>query len=267
MIELPNGNVILFDEHMDDYRQRSQKLLTSHQLGNFRTSPQLYHKIKTGEVQPKFDSRPLAVGRGAHTLLLEGPEVYEQEYNWAPPRHTTKPFKHYTPTSQKFKDWDMRQHQTGLMPEENDMIHNMVHSVGRHRQASNLLRDGRAEVVVRGSILGVPAQCRIDYLIRQQEISFPDFKSCADIDGFHHDIYKRFYCDQLAFYSLMLGDVECSAYLIACEKQEPYRTGVWRVTQSMLKDRRERVSELILDLKECTETNTWPTGYEEVREC
>jgi hypothetical protein len=72
----------------------------------------------------------------------------------------------------------------------------------------------------------------------------------------------------LAFYRAVLAQVIglwMPVHLVAVEKREPYRCGVWRVEPQALSIAQQENEAAIGRLKRCRETGHWPTGYEEPR--
>jgi len=72
----------------------------------------------------------------------------------------------------------------------------------------------------------------------------------------------------LAFYRAVLRQVIAVAmpvYLIAVEKKEPFRAGVWKLSDQLLAQAQRENEAAIERLKRCVATDTWPTGYEECR--
>ena len=77
------------------------------------------------------------------------------------------------------------------------------------------------------------------------------------------------YPEQLAFYREVFkaasGGVAPDTYIIGIEKREPYRCGVWKLTDGLL-DQSAATNQMAMSLlKECRRRNEWPTGYEELR--
>ena len=54
-------------------------------------------------------------------------------------------------------------------------------------------------------------------------------------------------------------------HFIAVEKKEPFRCGVWHVSEDTLDQCARENAAAIGRLKECRRLGAWPTGYEEVR--
>jgi hypothetical protein len=53
--------------------------------------------------------------------------------------------------------------------------------------------------------------------------------------------------------------------MIAVEKKEPFRCGVWLLSDDALASARRENEAAIERLKQCELTGAWPTGYEERR--
>ena len=70
----------LITEDMATYHSKSKDYLSSGKLKMFRDdSPALFKADLEGEL-PEFDSVAYAVGRAAHTLILEGEDAYKETY-------------------------------------------------------------------------------------------------------------------------------------------------------------------------------------------
>ena len=62
-----------------------------------------------------------------------------------------------------------------------------------------------------------------------------------------------------------LGGLLVPVYLVAADKKEPFRCGVWRVSDDTLAIAQRENEAAIRRLAACRERDHWPTGYEEVR--
>ena len=73
---------------------------------------------------------------------------------------------------------------------------------------------------------------------------------------------------QLAFYRAVLALVinqVVPVHLIAVEKKEPFRCGVWLLDDQALTYAQKENEAALERIKQCRETDTWDTGYEERR--
>ncbi len=95
-----------------------------------------------------------------------------------------------------------------------------------------------------------------------------DLKTCDDLTWFEADARRFGYAHQLAFYRAVLAQVigvHMPVHLIAVEKKEPFRCGVWLVSPDTLAVAHRDNEQAIDRLKACLAEELWPTGYEERR--
>ena len=108
-------------------------------------------------------------------------------------------------------------------------------AVWAHDDAAALLADGVPEGVVRAEYCGVPCQARLDWL--NPERGIVDLKTCDNLDWLQMDARSYEYAHQMAFYRAVLAcaiGTNLPVYLIAVEKREPFRCGVWRMGEDVL---------------------------------
>jgi len=60
-------------------------------------------------------------------------------------------------------------------------------------------------------------------------------------------------------------DSRLPVHVVAVEKKEPYRCGVWRVSDDTLAIARQENEAAIERWKIARQADRWPTGYEDVR--
>lgn len=251
-------------EPAEVYQQKGSEHLTSHQLADFRRCPLLFQKKKLGLVEEE-DRPAFLVGRALHTLVLEGQETFDQQYAMGGPVNprTRQPFG---PNTKAFAQWAAEQGKPVLTTAQLELVENMATSVRSHQVAGELLCDGMPEGVVRTEYCNVPYQARIDWF--DPRCGIVELKTCDDLDWFESDARRYGYIHQMAFYQALLLQVLAVAmpvHLIAVEKKEPYRCGVWKVHQDVLDACRSENEQAIDRLRHCQSTDTWPTGYEQVR--
>lgn len=255
----------LISEPVEAYHAKRGKYLSSHQLAGFRRNPLLFHKNELGLVQDE-DRPAYVIGRAAHMLVLEGRGTYERQYAFGGPVNpkTGEPFGNRT---KAFKEWAEAQGKPVLDGEQAALIENMGSAVLEHEHASALLTEGVAEGVVRTEYCGVPCQARLDWLHPRRGIV--EFKTCDNLDWFQTDARTYGYGHQLAFYRALVVCVVGTVlpvHIIAVEKREPFRCGVWRMGENVLEFGLIENEEAISRLKTYRERDHWPTGYEAVRE-
>ena len=254
----------LIREPADVYHAKAGEYLSSHLLAEFRRNPLLFHKKELGLVQDQ-DRPAYVLGRAAHVLILEGREAYEQAYAFGGPINpkTGQPFGSRT---KAFQDWAEAKGKPVLDDDQAALIESLSASVLVHKHAAALLADGVAEGVIRAEYCGVPCQARLDWL--NPESGIVDLKTCDNLDWLQMDARTYGYAYQLAFYRSLAATLtgqRLPVYMIAVEKREPLRTGVWRMSEEVLGLAQKENEEAIARLIACREKDEWLTGYEDIR--
>ncbi len=264
MKELHIDTDILIQESSKDYHARAKYHLSSHQLLNFIRCPLYYHKKKCGIIGDT-DSAAYVLGRAAHTRILEGTGAYQNEYalDWPVNPKTGRAVDGRT---NLLKDWKANLTKPAISPGDMAVIEMMAQGVTLNNEAIDLISYGVAEGVVRSDYCDLPSQIRIDWLNPSRGIV--DLKTCNDLSSFESDCRKFGYANQLAFYQAVLhvkiGEY-VPVYIVAIEKSEPYRCGVWRISDKLLAFAREQNEAAIERLKVCQDSGVWPTGFEQMR--
>lgn len=254
----------LLRESDAEYREKAKTYLSSHALADFRKCPLLYWRKKQGLV-PDEDRPAYLVGRAAHALILEGIEKFEAEYAVGGPinPNTDKP---YGAQTKAYADWAAALGKAVLTDDQYGVITSMAASVDAHPVAVELLADGVPEGVVRVEYCGLPCQARLDFFNPGRGII--DLKSCDDLTWFEADARRFSYAHQFAFYQALVAHAtgeKAPVHVIAVEKKEPFRCGVWAMGQDVLGIAQKENEEAIERLRKCRESDTWPTGFESVR--
>lgn len=260
----PDGVSFLVREPAEAYHAQSDVFLSSHALADFRKCPQLYHQKKLGLVRDE-DRPAYLVGRAVHTLALEGRDRFTAEYAVGGPINEKigQPFGAGT---KAFAEWTAQHGKPVVTEAQFALVNAMAASVRGHQLATQLLSAGIPEGVVRTEYRGLACQIRMDWYNPQQGIV--DLKTCDDLTWFEADARRFSYGHQMAFYRAVLAQVigaEMPVFFIAVEKREPFRCGVWVVTNDTLASARRENEAAIERLKACLATGEWPTGYEECR--
>lgn len=261
---------ILSQEPASIYHAKAKSFLSSHQLIDFMRSPLLYWKKRSGLIS-EIESAAYFVGRAAHTRILEGRDVYEREYAIGGPINpaTGKPFG---ATTKKFLEWQEEQKKPVIPFDKAELIENMHSGVRQNPYASELLAHGTAEGVVRTNYCNTPCQIRIDWF--NPDHGIVDLKTCDDLTWFENDARKFDYAKQMAFYQSVLdtahgispsADNQTPVYIVAVEKKEPFRCGVWQVVRETLTHARHTNEAAISRLKLAESKDEWLTGFEELR--
>jgi len=254
----------LQEEPADVYHAQAGKYLTSHLLADFRKCPLLYHRKTAGLIEDT-DRRAYLVGRAAHTLILEGSERFVAEYVVGGPTNpnTGKP---YDVKTKAFAEWQAEHGKAVISEKDYRTICSMTVSVRQHLLAKELLSAGVAEGVVRADYCGVLAQVRPDWVHPVHGIV--DLKTCDDLTWFETDARRYGYVYQVAFYRAVVAQVTgrpLPVHFVSVEKKEPFRCGVWRLSDDALRMAKQENEAAIERLKRCQASGVFPTGYEETR--
>ena len=260
----------------DEYHQaaRDGKFLSSHLLGDFRKTPKLYRMKMTGEIEPS-ESAAFTMGRAVHSLILEGRSAFEKEFLVSEGPTNPKTNEPFGKLTKAYREWAAAQSKCVISGPEFALMTKLQQSVWTHPVAMELLDDGIAEQTVRTSYCSEPCQIRMDWFRLEYEgrTIICDLKTCENIDWFESDARKFGYSLQLGFYRAVLmraiqaelGDRPVDCYLIGVEKREPYRCGVWKLSEDLLESAARENERAIAELQECRSINRWPTRLEELR--
>ena len=260
----PHDPDFLIREPDAEYRNESATHLSSHALAEFRKCPLLYWKRKQGLV-PDEDRPAYVVGRAAHKLILEGRKAFDHEYAVGGPVNL-RTGEVYGVRTKAYQEWAEAQGKPVITDDQFALIANLATGVQSHPLAFELLSSGLAEGVARTEYCDMPCQARVDWF--KPDCGLVDLKTCDDLTWFESDARRYGYAYQMAFYQAVIEQVSGDPFpvhMIAVEKKEPFRSGVWLMSEQTLIIARRESEAAIERLKQCELTGAWPTGYEERR--
>lgn len=267
---MPEAAVIdlrfLHREPAEVYHAKATSHLSSHSLADFRRCPLLFRRKELGLI-PERDTEAYLVGRAAHVLVLEGRQRFEAEFAVGGPVNakTGKPFGSST---KAFGEWAAKVGKPVLADDQAALVEQMAASVREHVFARELLADGVAESVVRCEYAGHACQARIDWVNPVEGRGIVDLKTCDRLDSFEFDIGAFGYVHQLAFYRALVGIASAEdlpVHIIAVEKREPFRCGVWQLSERVLGQARRENEQAMAEVTHCRATGVWPTRFESMR--
>jgi hypothetical protein len=253
-------------EPAEVYHAKAGQYLSAHALAEFRRCPLLYHRQELGLI-PARDSTAYIIGRAAHTLILEGRRQYERSYAIGGPINprTQQPYGRQT---KAFANWAAQQSKPVLADHHAALVEQMAAAVHEHVFARELLAHGTAEGVVRGEYGDHRCQARVDWVNPLPGRGIVDLKTADELDSFERAVRAFSYVHQVAFYRGLVAAVSGHAlpvHIIAVEKREPFRCGVWQVAPHVL-EAAERANQAAMeDLHHCRDTGAWLTRYESLR--
>lgn len=254
-------------EPYETYHAYRERYLTSHQLIDFARNPLLFRKQRLGLVGER-DSEDFRFGRATHTFILEGQERFHQDWIVGGPINpkTNAP---YGSETKAYAEWRAAQPKPAISDEQFSLLMGMHAGVRAHRQAAELLASGLVERTLRSHHLGFDIQARFDW-VSGVGVELCDLKSCADLDDFEADLWRYAYPWQQAFYLMTAHaaglTLPLASNLIAIEKKEPFRCGVFRLTAPTLRPCLKELRGALYALREANrDPDLWPTGAEQVR--
>lgn len=257
----------ILDIPAEEYHDASKRgsYLSSHMLADFRKCPELYRKRLAGETA-ETESTAFTLGRAAHKLILEGRAAFDEEYIVADGPINPKTGESFGRTTKAFAEWAAGQEREVIDGKDFGFLVKLQTAVWLHPAASEMLTTGVAEGTVRAEYCGEPCQIRMDFFNGKHGIL--DLKTCDDLTWFESDAKRYGYLYQLAFYRAVLREqsgFKAGVHIIAVEKREPFRCGVWRVSDEALNFAEMENAAAIERLRSCRNSGVWPTGYEEIR--
>ena len=255
---------VLNAEPEETYAAHRKDHLSSHALTEFRKNPRLYRSKQLGLVVEE-ERAAFVVGRAAHCRVLEGETEFRRRFAIGGPINP-KTGKSFGQDTKAYAEWAAAIGKPAITQDTADLCDRLARAVREHEAAAALITEGRPEGVVRAEYGGFASQIRIDWT--HPERGLVDLKTIDDLDWFEAQARSFSYAHQLAFYRAILAQAagrKPEVHVIAVEKKEPYRVGVWRFSDQVLDAAARENLAAIERLKVCRAQDCWPTGYETVR--
>ncbi len=259
--------MIIYDEPGDLYHGRTNAI-TFHRMLDFEDGdegrcPLYYFKRHVERSIPHKETEALRMGRLVHTFILEGDAAFDEQYYVAP-----KCDKRTTAGKLAWAEHTARAKAAGqeiIDGEDYDFADRLATAVEGNSAAMAILNRavGAPEVTVRDmwdAVPGMVKQSRLDWL-RPDGVT--DLKTCDNLGDFPRDLERYGYYRQLAFNRAVLrghhgADMSWNFRLIAVEKREPYRCGVYEIPADMLDMGDNENADTLDHIAECYRTNVWP---------
>lgn len=267
---MAKNTILETDEY---YHSKRSEYTTSSSLKDFIKGPRHYFDKHLSGNFERIDTEAMYVGTLAHKVVLEGPHQAMLDYTFNAPQNSDG--GEYGFRSQKFQNQRVIARSEGkelARQEDYKVTLAMRDAVHNHPIASELLRLGVAERVLRGRYKGMPVQIKMDWLC---PYGIVDLKTSADIERFHNnsdycDVHKFGYLHSASFYRRILakanpGIPDQDFYFIVVEKKPPYTVGVWRVDLASLDHHQDENEKYMVYLSNSSERDVWPNPYEHLR--
>jgi hypothetical protein len=204
----------------------------------------------------------MIMGQAFHCLLLDGEEMFNNEFAVAPVvDRRTKAGKEI------WADFILEHPDKAIIDaEDRDKLYNMGNAVIRHPFAVKLLAEGRSEVSIFWKDKGTGADCKV----RPDRIPAGDRGTIVDVKtvmsaseaAFTSACVRYGYFRQAGMYTIGYnavtnGNVDQFAF-ICVEKEDPYRVEVHTLDDAAIDYGKGEYHRLLHIENECREKNYWP---------
>ena len=233
-------------EAMTFAEYRAAKGVNLSRLKHMEVSPRKY------AVNPGKDSKPLALGRGIHSAVLE-PDKFAEEYVVWGTRRAGKKWEEFVALNPGKEIINRTEFET---------IARCAESVRRHPVAGAYLNEGVAEQAVFWTHEPTGLECKslIDW---NRDGLLLDLKSARDVSkrGFGNSASSYDYFAQLSFYAQALKSVDGrdrKVAIVAVETSSPFDVVAYTIADEWLELGRRRYESWLEKLAECIESDCWP---------
>lgn len=226
-------------------------------LKELKRSPKHYRYRLENE---RPDSVRLALGRGAHTAILEPMRFLRDYALWEGDRRAGKAWE-------TFKEANAGK--TILKSDEYDRCLAIGESVRSHSVASKLLAKGEAEQTLTWTdpVTGIKCKARPDWMCDPATV---DIKTAKSIEPrqFASACARLGYTGQAAFYcggrALARNEQPKPFIIIAVEIDPPHDVACYELDEDALYAGEKEVMELLALLSSCRESDSWPGRSQEL---
>ncbi len=275
----------------------ANEAISNSKLSVFRDSPLLYKRLFIDGDLTKERTAALDEGAGFDSLLFDGQEKFLQDYACKPQTYRdaeTDEIKKWNGNANVCKEWARDQEGEGRTVLEKDVWQRFVSmrtAIRTNPLAIALLSQGEAQVSIRrrSSKFDLDVQVRPDWL-SEQPIEFPDLglssgglpyvadlKTTEDFSKWFSPIDPNsprqgkpvwdFGYHRQAGFQIWVAhkDIGKAAhFLLVCEKHEPFRVGVIRLSDEYLDLGWNAVEGDLTRLSACKIANKWPGSPERI---
>lgn len=209
---------------------------------------------------PQTPTPAMIFGTVAHSLVLgAGAEIVVDKHVLASGRPSTR---------QDAKDWRAEQEALGhilVLPADYERAQAMAETIHAHPVAAPLLEGGKPEISIFGQDpeTEIWLRGRIDYLRDNKTVI--DYKTTISLDdgSFERKAWNFGYHIQAAHYlaigkSLKIIRPDADYFLVAQEKNAPYRVQVFRISDTLLTLGKKAQRKAVRMWARCLKTGVWP---------
>lgn len=231
----------------------------------FAQSPYLYWANYLNPLRPKKEStKAMDFGSAFHTYILEA-HLFEKAYVIEPPKVLLKDVGRelYDKYKQECEDLAKR-NALILMPDEWVMLSKMKEALMQNSEAWELIQGAKYEQSYfwQDKESGLMVKARPDILHPNMIV---DLKTCvsASSRAYQRAMVDGGYHMQAAIIRESINVLEGrdipNCINLCVEKTYPYQVGIKVISESALEIGRKQFKDILMRMKECFETNIWPS--------
>ncbi len=248
-------STLIFNQHEIEYRAAKPRLSQTVLKTLLAQSP-AHAKYQLDNPQEPTQAQKLGVA--AHCRILEGVDIFEQQYAISPTCDRR------TKDGKAIHESFLSEHGAKLIitSDEYLQIHGMATAIESHALAGALFKGGAPEVSAYGAIKGVQIKGRFDYFHEADGV-IVDLKTTLDASPSEVQRYAVKYglhIQQYVYseiYQSITGKAPADFVFVMVEKNPPYGVAVVRLTDAAVKAAAAEVSRGLEIWEECLKTNSW----------
>jgi len=252
-----------FNQPETEYRQAKPELSQTILKNILNHSPA--HALES--MQNHTDSAAMKIGRAAHCLVLEGEQVFNDQYAAAPEcdRRTKEGKAVYAEFIASLNDRE------ALTVIELELITALALVLKTNGLTKHLFIDGQPEVSAFGQINGVDIKGRFDYYHPEEQIII-DLKTCLDASP---EAVKKYivkyglHIQQYVYSELhrnITGNKPADFIFVMVEKSAPFGVAAFRLKPEAVVLAKDEVEKALDIYQQCKASGIWPAYPETVQE-
>lgn len=221
----------------------------------FKSLDDYYDQYILGNKKEFGNQNALDEGSLVHAILLE-PETVHKEFAFY------KGFRKQGADWEKFKSTIQSTQRIIISEQQKRRVNSYIDAFNRRPEAVEMLKNGKAEQTICGSLYNVPIKVRFDYINIEKGIIY-DIKTTsgpADIFSFKDTIKKYSYQLSAALYCAMAEKFygkKFEFYFIVISKQDPCVCEVYKASEKTMFEGNNMVQIACAKYSNAKEKNVW----------
>ena len=243
----PNSGTIL--DWSDHKYYNDNTYLTNTMCGHLEDSPEHLDSYLNYPAW-REDKQAYIDGRALHSMVLEGPNVFNKQFWYIDDRQKCDDIGGAKPRSTKvYKEW-----KNELELENKDKqfisyswyydITMITAKINKLPQTRQLLENTKKEIIYSKTLDNIPCKCKVDAInVGNYLIDLKSSKDCPNQRNFERTLYRYNYLRQAAFYCDITGIKQF--WFIVVEKTFPFTVGVYEISEDKLNEGRLQYQNLL----------------------